>query len=94
MDGDLIAQVQELLGDLDGEDLVTLHGVAELVEGRITAAQFDLMLDWRAQGWEPNAPGLRCEVCGGPTWGTEDGVYELVKCVDVMCGHLRYVVVG
>lgn len=93
MDADVMAKAEQLLADVDAEDLVTLHGVAELVEKRITEAQFEMMMEWRSLGWQPNAPGLRCELCGGRTWGKDEGAHELVKCIDVMCGHLKYVVV-
>jgi len=93
MDGDMLRQVDGLLQQLDAEDLITLHGVAELVQERITTVQFELMLEWKAQGWQPNPPGLRCDACGGRTWGKDEGRQELVKCIDVACGHLKYVMV-
>lgn len=93
MDGDLIAQMAKMVSELDGEDLLTLQGMAELVNERIGQVQFELMLEWRSQGWTPNAPGLRCEACGGRTWGKDEGRVEMVKCIDVGCGHLKMVVV-
>lgn len=94
MDGDLMARFSRVIGELDTEDLVTLQGMVEMLDERIAQVQFDLMLEWRAQGWRPNAPGLRCEGCGGATWGKDDGRVELVKCVDVGCGHVKRVMVG
>lgn len=94
MDGDALKVLEGLVDGMDAEDLVTLQVMWELVGVRIGQMQFMLMMEWLAQGWWPNAPGLRCEMCGGTTWGKQEGIWEMVKCVDVGCGHAKRVMVG
>ena len=95
MDGDKLTQFEELIVDLDEpESIVTLAAMRETLEQRLAAVQFDLMMQWAAQGWQPNAPGLVCQECGAATYGKQTGSTELVKCTDIFCGAMRTVQVG
>lgn len=91
MDADTVRTWQMAL---DGQSLATLLALDEVLQQQITAAQLQTLLEWRAEGWVPNAPGLVCHVCGAATYGQQRGHVELVRCTDLLCGAQRSILVG
>lgn len=92
MNGDVIRTVETLMAGLGVEDADTLVAVDELVSKRMVVVDVQRSAEWYVQGWRPNAPGLVCRVCGGPTWGIEHGGMEVIRCVSPCCGVERTVV--
>lgn len=92
MDSDVLTRFEaDLAGMSLPDDLPTLLGMQEKLTQHVAAIQFELMMDWRRQGWRPNAPGLRCQQCDAPTWGKQEGRRELIKCTNLLCGVVREV---
>ena len=94
MDADLLRELELLLVDLTEEDLLTVIAMKERVNDTLVALQFEMMGLWHYQGFKPSSPGLRCRECNGNTWGRVEGAWEVIRCVDVMCGASRRLKVG
>jgi hypothetical protein len=76
-----VVSLRELLGEARYARIQPY--LQQALAGKILMAVAAQRGEWMARGWRPNAPGLRCETCGGPTWGRQmdgrQGKYELVK---------------
>lgn len=98
MDADAVVKFEALLGAVDERDLATLQTMQEILAGHVFMAEAARRGGMLASGWKLNAPGLRCDVCGGLTWGKEidgrDRKLELVKCADSGCRAMRTIVIG
>lgn len=98
MDADAVVKFEALLGAVNERDLATLQVMQDILARHVFMAEAAQRGGMLASGWKRNAPGLRCDVCGGLTWGKEiegrEGKLELVKCADSGCRAMRTIVVG
>lgn len=94
MDADAIKILEATLSGTS--ELPTLLAMREAVELRISQVQVVRASAYLVDGWLPNPPGLTCNVCGADTMSKlypGRGI-EQVRCMDVLCGHMREVVVS
>jgi len=91
MDADAVNIFNQMVANAEYPTLLYFQ---ERLKHAIDTEEAIQQFQWHTRGYKTNPDGLRCELCGAPTYGKQIGRIESIKCSDFLCNHTKNVAVG